>query len=82
VKVRLVGRIADAEPRLPSRIAAGRLVLDRRGRERMTLDSGFTGSVAIPRVHGRVVIPLRARFLKEHGASDGTFGRTLTERSG
>lgn len=48
MKVRLVGRIAGAEPMLRSRISGGRLVLDRRGRERMTVDSGFTGSIAVP----------------------------------
>ena len=48
MKVRLAGHIVDAEPRLPSRIVGKRLNLDGRGRNYMILDSGFTGSVAIP----------------------------------
>ena len=47
MKVRLRGRIVDAEPRLPSRIVGKRLLLDGRGREHMILDSGFTGSIAV-----------------------------------
>lgn len=48
MRVRITGRIVDAEPRLPSRIAGKRLILDGKGRAHMILDSGFTGSVAIP----------------------------------
>ena len=48
MKIRLVGHIVDAEPRLPSRIVGNRLILDSRGRDHMIFDSGFTGSVAIP----------------------------------
>jgi predicted aspartyl protease len=47
MKIRMMGRIVDAEPRLPSRIAGKRLILDGRGREQVILDTGFTGSVAI-----------------------------------
>jgi hypothetical protein len=47
MRIRLTGAIVDSEPRLPSRIAGKRLVLDGRGRDRMILDSGFTGSIAI-----------------------------------
>jgi predicted aspartyl protease len=47
MRIRLGGRIVNGEPRLPSRIAEKRLILDRRGREYMVLDSGFTGSIAI-----------------------------------
>lgn len=47
MKVRIIGRIVDAEPRLPSRIAGKRVILDGKGREHMILDSGFTGSIAI-----------------------------------
>ena len=43
----MIGRIVDAEPRLPSRIAGKRLILDGKGPEHMILDSGFTGSIAI-----------------------------------
>jgi predicted aspartyl protease len=43
----MTGRIVDAEPRLRSRIAGKRLILDGKGREHMILDSGFTGSIAI-----------------------------------
>jgi predicted aspartyl protease len=48
MKIQLVGRIVDAEPRFPSRIVGRRLLLDDRGRDQLILDSGFTGSVAIP----------------------------------
>jgi predicted aspartyl protease len=48
MKIQLVGRIVDAEPRILSRIAGKRINLDGRGRDYMILDSGFTGSVAIP----------------------------------
>ena len=44
MRIRIAGRIVDAEPRLPSRIAGKRLILDGKGREHMILDSGFTGS--------------------------------------
>jgi len=47
MRIRLTGRIVDAEPRIPSRIAGKRLIFDGRGREHMILDSGFTGSIAI-----------------------------------
>ena len=47
MKIRIIGRIVDAEPRLASRIAGKRLILDGKGREHMILDSGFTGSIAI-----------------------------------
>ena len=47
MRIRLGRRIVNGEPRLPSRIAEKRLILDRRGREYMVLDSGFTGSIAI-----------------------------------
>ena len=47
MRIRITGRIVDAEPRLPSRIAGKRLILDGKGREHMILDSGFTGSIAI-----------------------------------
>ena len=47
MRIRIAGRIVDAEPRLPSRIAVKRLILDGKGREHMILDSGFTGSIAI-----------------------------------
>jgi hypothetical protein len=47
MRIRLTGRIVDAEPRLPSRVAGKRLILDGRGREYVILDSGFTGSIAI-----------------------------------
>ena len=47
MRIRTAGRIVDGEPRLPSRIAGKRLILDGRGREHMILDSGFTGSIAI-----------------------------------
>ena len=47
MRIRLTGRIVDAEPRLPSRIAGKRLILDGKGREHMILDSGFRGSIAI-----------------------------------
>jgi len=47
MRIRLTGRIVDAEPRLPSRIAGKRLILDGKGPEQMILDSGFTGSIAI-----------------------------------
>ena len=48
MKIRLSGRISDAEPRLPARINGGSLLLGPRGRESITVDSGFTGSIAIP----------------------------------
>lgn len=48
MKVRLLGRITDAEPRLPSRIVGRRLHLGGRSRDYLVLDRGFTGSVAIP----------------------------------
>ena len=47
MRIRLTGSIVDAEPRLPSRVAGKRLILDGRGREYVILDSGFTGSIAI-----------------------------------
>jgi len=47
MRIRMTGRIVDAEPRLRSRIAGKRLILDGKGREHMILDSGFTGSIAI-----------------------------------
>lgn len=47
MRIRITGRIVDAEPQLPSRIAGKRLILDGKGREHMILDSGFTGSIAI-----------------------------------
>ena len=47
MRIQITGRIVDAEPRLPSRIAGKRLILDGKGREHMILDSGFTGSIAI-----------------------------------
>ena len=47
MRIRITGRIVNAEPRLPSRIAGKRLILDGKGREHMILDSGFTGSIAI-----------------------------------
>ena len=47
MRIRIAGTIVDAEPRLPSRIAVKRLILDGKGREHMILDSGFTGSIAI-----------------------------------
>lgn len=47
MRIRITGKIVDAEPRLPSRIAAKRLIFDGKGREHMILDSGFTGSIAI-----------------------------------
>lgn len=48
MKIRFSGRISDAEPRLPARINRGSLILGSRGRESITVDSGFTGSIAIP----------------------------------
>ena len=48
MKIRLAGRIVDAEPRLPSRIIGKRLQLEEKSRGYLVLDSGFTGSVAIP----------------------------------
>jgi len=48
VKIRLVGHIVDAEPRLPSRITGKCLILGDRGRDHMIFDSGFAGSVSIP----------------------------------
>lgn len=48
MKIRLAGHIVDAEPRLPSRIVGKRLHLSERSRDYLVLDSGFTGSVAIP----------------------------------
>jgi len=48
VRIRLVGHIVNAEPRLPSRIVGKQLLLDGKGRDHVILDSGFTGSVAIP----------------------------------
>ncbi len=47
MRIRLTGTIVDAEPWIPSRVAGRRLILDGKGRERMILDSGFTGSIAI-----------------------------------
>lgn len=47
MRIRITGRIVDAEPRLLSRIVGKRLILDGKGREHMILDSGFTGSIAI-----------------------------------
>jgi predicted aspartyl protease len=47
MRVRIVGQIVDAEPRIPARLARRRLILDRRGQKYLILDSGFTGSVAI-----------------------------------
>lgn len=47
MKIHLTGAIVDSEPRLPGRIVGKRLILDGRGRDRMVLDSGFTGSIAI-----------------------------------
>ena len=48
MNIRLAGHIVDAEPRLPSRIIGKRLHLGGRSRDSLVLDSGFTGSVAIP----------------------------------
>ena len=48
MKIRLIGHIVDAEPRFLSRITGKRINLDGRGRDYVILDSGFTGSVAIP----------------------------------
>lgn len=48
MRIRISGRISDAEPRLPTRIDRGRLILGQRGHESITMDSGFTGSIAIP----------------------------------
>lgn len=48
MKIQLVGDIVTAEPRLLSRIVKKRLIFDRRGRDRMIVDTGFTGSIAIP----------------------------------
>src|SRR5262249_57384810 len=47
MKVRIVGQLVDAEPRIPARIARKRLIVERGGRKYLILDSGFTGSVAI-----------------------------------
>ena len=47
MRIRIAGRIVDGEPRLPSRTAGKRLILDGKGREHMILDSGLTGSIAI-----------------------------------
>lgn len=47
MRIRITGKIVDAEPRLPCRIAGKRLIFDGTGLEQMILDSGFTGSIAI-----------------------------------
>lgn len=48
MKIRLVGHIVNAEPWLASRIVGKQLLLNGSGRDHVILDSGFTGSVAIP----------------------------------
>jgi predicted aspartyl protease len=48
VKIRLAGRIVESEPRLSSRIVRKCLQLNERSRDYFVLDSGFTGSVAVP----------------------------------
>ena len=52
MKIRITGAIVDAEPRLPVQIAKKRLALGRGKRDYMVIDSGFTGSVAIPEEWG------------------------------
>lgn len=52
MKFQLTGKIVDAEPRLPVQIAKKRLALDRGKRDYIVIDSGFTGSVAIPEEWG------------------------------
>ena len=48
MKIQLVGHIVNAEPRLPSRRIGKRLHLGEGRHDYLILDSGFTGSVAIP----------------------------------
>jgi predicted aspartyl protease len=52
MKIRITGEIVDAEPRLPVQIVKKRLALGRGKRNYMVIDSGFTGSVAIPEEWG------------------------------
>jgi predicted aspartyl protease len=52
MKLRITGKIIDAEPRLSVQTAKKRLALGRGKRDYMVVDSGFTGSVAIPEEWG------------------------------
>ncbi len=52
MKFQITGKIVDAEPRLSVQIAKKRLALGRGKRDYMVIDSGFTGSVAIPEEWG------------------------------
>lgn len=52
MRFRIAGKIVDAEPRLSVQIAKKRLALGRGKRDFMVIDSGFTGSVAIPEEWG------------------------------
>ena len=52
MKIQIAGKIIDAEPRLSARIERKRLTLGRGQRDYMIVDSGFTGSVAIPEEWG------------------------------
>lgn len=48
MKIRITGKIVDSEPRVSARIARKYLTLGRGRRDYTIVDSGFTGSVAIP----------------------------------
>ena len=52
MRIRIVGKIIDSEPRLSTRIVRKRLTLGRGARDHLVVDSGFTGSVAIPEEWG------------------------------
>jgi predicted aspartyl protease len=52
MKFQMTGKIVDAEPRLSVRMTKKRLTLGLGKREYMVIDSGFTGSIAIPEEWG------------------------------
>jgi len=52
MRIRIAGKIVDSEPRLSIRVVRKRLTLGRGERDYMVVDSGFTGSVAIPEEWG------------------------------